>query len=174
MSWTRAAIVVGEVLAVGALLAGMVVWPPLREPGRADAVVLLSGDGDRLPTAQRLLVEGAAPRLVFVGVPDTIAVADLCRQPQPFEVTCLQPRPDNTRSEARVTARLARERAWNRIIVVTSRYHIARARLLFRRCFAGDVQAVGDYPAHGAAFARRQVVHEWLALVHASVLARGC
>jgi uncharacterized SAM-binding protein YcdF (DUF218 family) len=168
-------------LRLSALLAGcavvvtsMVLWPPVREPDRADAVVLLSGDGARLPGALRLMERGVAPTLVFVGTPDVLAVVALCRDPQPFEVVCLRPSPDSTRTEAQATGRLARARRWESMVLVTSRYHIARATLLFGRCFGGTVEAVGDRPGYGWDFARRQIVHEWLAIVHATILARGC
>jgi hypothetical protein len=161
-------------VAAAGVLAAMVVWPPMRQPARADAVVLLSGDGSRLPVALRLMGQGVAPTLVFVGVPDVLEVVAVCRDPQPFEVVCLRPTPDNTRNEARATGELARQRRWTSIVVVSSRFHAARARLLFGRCFDGEVQAVGEYPPYGVDFARRAVVHEWLALGRATLLARGC
>lgn len=163
-----------EIIVGGGLLLVAVVWPPIDPPARADAVVLLSGDGARLPGALRLMEQRIARTLVFVGQPDTVAVEDLCRKAQPFEVVCLRPTPDNTRNEARVTGQLAHERSWETMVVVTSKYHALRARMLFGRCFDGTVDAVGDAPGYGGGFARRQIAHEWLALVHATLLARGC
>lgn len=160
--------------ASGAVLAWMVIWPPTTVPVAADAVVLLSGDGGRLPEALRLMDLEVAPTLVFVGEPDILAVVDLCRDAQQFEVVCLKPSPDTTQTEAQATGELARSRRWKSIVLVTSRYHLTRARLLFKRCFDGTVHTVGDPPGYGPAFARRQIVHEWLGLVHATVLARGC
>jgi uncharacterized SAM-binding protein YcdF (DUF218 family) len=168
------ALVLAEVLAVGGWLGLAVVWPPLDPPRRADAVVLLSGDGARLPVALRLMRRGVAPTLVHVGQADTREVAEVCARPQPFEVVCLRPSPDSTRDEARATARLARTRGWSTMTVVTSRFHAVRARMLFQRCFDGSVEAAGEYPSYGWEFARRAIVHEWLALAHTSVLARGC
>jgi uncharacterized SAM-binding protein YcdF (DUF218 family) len=111
---------------------------------------------------------------VFAGTPDTEAGVAVCRDPQPFEVICLTPSPDSTRNEARATGQLAAERHWKRLLVVTTRYHVARARLLFHRCFAGEVEAIGEYPHLGKLFARRLVVHEWVGLLHATALARDC
>jgi uncharacterized SAM-binding protein YcdF (DUF218 family) len=161
-------------LAGGALLASTVIWPPIEHPRRADAVVLLSGDGGRLPGAVRLMERGVASTLVFVGTPDTIGVLNICRGPQPFEVVCLHPRPDSTRAEARAAGRFARDKGWDSLVVVTSRYHLTRGRMLLRRCFGGTVHAVGDYPQYGREFARRQIVHELLALGHATFVSRGC
>ncbi len=170
----HAAILLVEALAAAALLAAVVIWPPSREPARADAVVLLSGDGARLPKALALMERQVAPSLVFVGQPDTIEVMDICRVPQPFEVVCLRPDPDTTQTEAQATGRLATERRWRSIVVVTSRFHLVRARMLFRRCFDGVVDAVGDYPQYGREFAMNQIRHEWLGLVHATFLERDC
>lgn len=163
-----------ESLAAAALFGIVVVWPPIRPPAHADVVVVLSGDGARLPQGLRLMERGVASTLVFVGRPDILAVVDLCSEPQRFEVICMRPTPDSTRTEAQSTARLAKSRHWKTMVVVTSRFHAARTHLLFRRCFAGQVSVVGGYPRYGAAFARRAVVHEWLGLVQATLLRRQC
>jgi uncharacterized SAM-binding protein YcdF (DUF218 family) len=170
----RAVVLLVELAAGAGLVAAMVVWPAMGQPARADAVVVLSGDGARLPLARSLMERGVAPTLVFVGHPDTVGVANICTGPHPFEVVCLRPSPDNTRSEARATGRLAEERRWKSMIIVTSRLHVTRAELLFGRCFDGDVEAVGEFPSYGRDFARRAAVHEALALVHATLVARGC
>lgn len=150
------------------------VWPPIRQPTTADAVVLLSGDPARLTLARHLMETGVAPTLVLAGNPDTGPIAALCTDPQPFEAVCLLPSPDTTRTEAQVAGELAHSRQWRSMVVVTSRYHATRTRLLFRRCFSGTVAAVGDPPAYGTRFALRQIAHEWLGLVDASLLARDC
>lgn len=50
---------------------------------------------------------------------------------------------DNTADEAAGVMRLARERAWSRLIVVTSKYHTRRTRFAFRRQFEdADVQII--------------------------------
>jgi len=161
-------------LAANAVLLLTIVWPAMPAPTSADAVVLLSGDGARLPATLRLMEEGVAPTLVFVGLPDTQPVADLCEVNQPFEVVCLRPSPDHTRTEAEATGELARSRGWKTLVVSTSKLHATRARMLFRRCFAGHVQVIGDYPHYGWRFLRHGIAHEWLGLVHATVVARAC
>ena len=60
--------------------------------------------------------------------PELLKARDL-----PFEVLSVVPEPSTTRGEAREVARLAAERGWQRIFVVTSSYHVPRARLIFRR-----------------------------------------
>jgi uncharacterized SAM-binding protein YcdF (DUF218 family) len=120
------------------------------------------------------MARNVAPTLVFAGSPDTLAGVAVCRDPQPFEVICLTPENDNTRNEARATGRLAEERHWKRLLVVTTRYHVARTRLLFGRCVPGEVDVIGEFPHHGADFARRLLVHEWVGLLQATTIARGC
>lgn len=63
----------------------------------------------------------------------------------------LEDRSRNTREQAVGVARLARERGWLRVVVVTDRYHLPRALFLFRRAGLG---AGGD-PVQGRGEARR-------------------
>jgi uncharacterized SAM-binding protein YcdF (DUF218 family) len=42
---------------------------------------------------------------------------------------------DNTLEEAETLARVAKEKKWHSVIVVTSNYHTRRARYIFRRVF---------------------------------------
>ena len=71
----------------------------------------------------------------------------LCAGNASFKVVCFLPRPYSTRGEARGFARLARAHGWHSVIVVTSTYHVRRARMLFKRCFDGRVEAVGAEPS---------------------------
>jgi uncharacterized SAM-binding protein YcdF (DUF218 family) len=58
-------------------------------------------------------------------------------------VLCFQPNPFSTQGEARAVARLARAHGWSRVVVVTSTFHVTRARMLFRRCYPGKLWMVG-------------------------------
>ena len=70
-----------------------------------------------------------------------------CRNKNPaYQVICFQPEPRTTQGEAREIARLAGQHGWKSIIVVTSKYHISRARLIVDRCMPGTVRMV-DTPA---------------------------
>lgn len=169
-------VVFGVVLAVVAALAlgASVVWPRTDPPGRADAVVVLSGDhGERLARAKELLAGGVAPTLVLVGTPDSVENLDMCAGRTALDVVCLRPEPDNTRTEAAATAELARSRNWETLVVVTSTPHVTRARLLFDRCFDGALRVVGAELRTGAAAVLKARVHEWFGLVHAHLF-RGC
>ena len=51
-----------------------------------------------------------------------------------IEVICQMPTPSTTRGEAQMVKRLAADRDWQRIVVVTWQYHLVRARYIFSRC----------------------------------------
>jgi len=162
--------VVGVVLTVAFFLR-----PASDRVVRADAVVVPSGDyGERAAAALRLIDRGVASTLVLVGEPDSQAFQDLCRGGQRFEVVCLRPHPDNTRAEARATAQLARTRAWRTVAVVTSTYHVTRARVLWERCFQGRVLMVDAHPSYSRSVVARSLVHEWGGLLQATFVSRTC
>jgi uncharacterized SAM-binding protein YcdF (DUF218 family) len=111
-------------------------------PGSADAIVSLDGDRPRrLRKAVELAAGGVAPTLVVVRA-EAVAPELLKAGNLPFEVLSVVPDPSTTRGEARAMARLAGERGWRRILVVTSSYHIPRARLIFRRALVCELALV--------------------------------
>ena len=112
---------------------------------KADAVMVLAGDRRRLPIALDLVERGVAPILVISdGLDPRWTQANrLCRFGDPARIVCLRPDPYSTRGEARLAARLARERGWDSLVVVSSRFHLFRARTLFERCFHGRLDLVG-------------------------------
>lgn len=166
---------VTAVLLVVAITFIPVVWPETDPPGRADAVFVLSGDhGERLPIAQALIDDGLVDTLVFVGTLDRSEEESLCSSRGRVEYICLRPQPDNTRNEARSAGHLAESRGWRTIVVVTSNFHVARARILFNRCFDGQVRVMGSDPPYGQATLRRQLPAEWLKLGFTLALSRTC
>jgi uncharacterized SAM-binding protein YcdF (DUF218 family) len=159
-------------------LAGLVaasVWlfgfPATDPPGRADAVIVLSGSNrDRLSRARSLMRSGVAPVLVVSDGQHT--VPRLCGRRRPYPVLCVTPEPFSTRGEAEAISRLASVHGWRTVDVVTSRYHVFRARLIVRRCFRGRLRMIGstpdawDYVVGSAA--------EWPKLVVATIFRRAC
>jgi uncharacterized SAM-binding protein YcdF (DUF218 family) len=172
MTRRRVALVAAVLLAaLAALTARYVLWPETDEPGRADAVVVLAGGlGERLPAGRALVEDGTAPVLVV-----SHGSRGCGQRRDGYEIGCFTPRPDRTQVEARAAAALARERGWERLVVVTSTYHVARARTLFERCFDGEVRGVGvDPPTRGGLPTPRNLAREWVGWVHAFVVERGC
>ena len=130
------------------------VWPPAQTgaPAHADAIVMLSGDRDRLPAAERLIRDGVAPVLLLSSVHETpgwLAAVRLCRAGayDGATVVCPEAQPYSTRGEAETFSRLAEQRGWSSLVVVSSTYHLTRASILFHRCYAGRLSLVGaPYP----------------------------
>lgn len=114
-------------------------------PARADAVIVLAGSKKRLPVALGLMRDGAARTLVVSDglEPRNRLAVSVCTTRQAFAVVCPKPDPYSTRGEAQLIGRLASERGWRSLVVVTSRFHLLRARLLVERCFPGRVTMVG-------------------------------
>lgn len=113
--------------------ARLFVWPRVdADRAAADAVVVLDGERPRrIRRGVELVAAGVAPTLVVVRC--EAYAPELLDRPLPFEVVSFEPVPGTTRGEARATARLARDRDWRRLVVVTSTYHVTRTRLIFRR-----------------------------------------
>ncbi|HEX5586476.1 MAG TPA: YdcF family protein [Acidimicrobiia bacterium] len=168
--WARRTVVVVillvlvPVLVVGVSLR-LFVWPRTDHVEPADAVVVLAGgDGERLNRGLELMGQGVAPTLVLSFGPNR-----LCNFVQPFPVVCFAPSPENTRGEAEAIGRLAAERGWTNLVLVTSTPHITRARLLVERCYPGRLQVASATPSSsvpGWAFA---IAHEWAGLAEATV-----
>jgi uncharacterized SAM-binding protein YcdF (DUF218 family) len=112
----------------------------------ADAVVVLGGEHDgREDYGLSLAREGWAPTVVISNPypADDSVMRRVCGQSgSGVEVICLKPFPLTTRGEADMVHRLAAQRSWDRVIVVSWRHHLPRARLVFRQCFSDDPQAL--------------------------------
>ena len=137
----RIAAVVLVALAAASVL--MFAWAPFAtsHPKKVNAIVVLAGSGKRLPVALRLWHRGVARwLLVSKDSLDKRRVA-LCADP-PAHVVCFQAKPYSTRGEARWTTRFARHEGWRSLAVVSSRFHLFRARLLFRRCTGARIELV--------------------------------
>lgn len=123
------------------------VRPQVDEPRQADAVLVLGGTaaGQRYLRGLQLAHDGMAPTLVLSNPyrPADPVLDAICGRSQPgFEVLCFAPDPRTTLGEGRELHRLASERGWRTVIVVTSTSHISRARYIIGKCFAGELVLV--------------------------------
>lgn len=147
-------------------------------PRQADAVVMLGPglNGERVREALRLVRRGRAPVLVVSRArdPGWAAGQELCRGGRRFQVLCIRATPYTTRGEARTVDRLASKRHWGSLVIVTSTYHVTRARLLYRRCFDGRLDVVGADPEASLGEWAGAIAHEWGGLAYAATLARSC
>jgi uncharacterized SAM-binding protein YcdF (DUF218 family) len=138
-------------------------------PAKADAVVVLSGTKQRLPVGERLVREGFAPLLVVSRSTDpTIAEQRACRT----GALCFRAVPYSTRGEARAIARLAAAHGWHTVDVVTSQFHVFRARILIQRCYHGGLRMVGA--PERLLRLPIDIAKETAKLVYQEVVARGC
>jgi hypothetical protein len=147
-------VTLGAALLVVLVSLPLFVLPAVDEPEdvRArpvDAVVVLGGGGgERLPTGLGLLgrLTGPPPVLLLSlpYEPPLLTCGTVPGHPN-VEVECLRPDPLTTSGEAADVTSLAAERGWQRLVVVTSDYHVTRSRVLFSRCadrLAPDLQVL--------------------------------
>jgi uncharacterized SAM-binding protein YcdF (DUF218 family) len=139
-------------------------------PARADAVVVLQGSKTRLPLGYRLVQEGYAPLLIVSRGSGLPLERRLCDRDAPIEVVCFSA--TSTRGEARIVSHIAHERNLESLDVVTSQFHVFRARRIFERCYDGELHMVGS--AQSPWLIPKVMATESAKLAYQSVFARGC
>jgi hypothetical protein len=156
-----------------AATARLFVWPERGMPARVDAIVMLNGPGNRLPTALGLAWAHRAPVVVISrGSPYWARGSGCAPQIPGVRVICFGPDPATTRGEAEFTGRLARRYHWHSIVLVTTTPQDTRARLRVQRCFPGSIYVMTAHlPAHDWPYA---LVYEWGATLKALLLQRSC
>ncbi len=118
---------------------------------KADALIVLSDDNfyaDRATRAAELFREGKAPIVVASGrrLRPMAGIAELMehdlveRGVPKDKIVRLAHDADNTQEEAEALTKLAVQRKWHSVIVVTSNYHTRRARYIFRRVFPQGIE----------------------------------
>lgn len=137
------AVVLTLVLAWGVAGYVLLVKPSLNAPRHVDAVIVLgppTADG-RFDVGYQLVKSGYASTLVVSGpTPNVPQLKELCHDGiAKAKIICFQPEPRTTRGEAQKIEELAQRYRWKSIMVVTSTYHVSRARTIIQRCFSGTV-----------------------------------
>lgn len=135
------------VLIVGAAGYPVYVRPQTEAPRAADAILVLGGTASapRYLEGLELAQQGLAPTLVLSNPyrPADPVLDGLCARPQGgFTLECFAPAPTTTLGEGRELRRLAQERGWETVIVVTSTSHVSRARFIIGKCFDGQLVMV--------------------------------
>jgi uncharacterized SAM-binding protein YcdF (DUF218 family) len=119
-------------------------WVVDEPAAHADAIVLLGDDNfyaDRATHAAELWRQGVAPIIVASGRrlrPDAglseLMEHDLIERGVPKDkIMRLTQDADNTIEEARVVGKLAQERHWKSMVIVTSNYHTRRTRYIYEK-----------------------------------------
>src|SRR6267154_2574903 len=154
---------------------------------KSDAIVELSIDNfyaDRATRAAELYRKGLAPVVVASGVRlrpyagvGELMEHDLIERGVPKEKIFRFPHDaENTREEAEALVKLATERKWRRVIIVTSNFHTRRTRYIFRHVFPGNISVSvagardGDFdPEHW--FEKRKSIKQFMGEVGGMVVA---
>lgn len=105
----------------------------------ADAIIVLGGEHDGREDYGLSLARAGWARTVVLSNPYDDAdpvMRRVCKKIDDIDVSCVRPAPLTTRGEAVFVRRLADEHHWQRVIIVSWRYHLPRARLVFEQCFS--------------------------------------
>jgi len=135
----------------------------LTSPGkpavRADAAFVLGGSaGDRELQAAEVYRQGLVRTFVMTGMEDMIPEAELLelhwrahllkRAGIPAESIVIDAFSTNSDDEAFIGLKLARERGWKRVLVLSDPPHMRRLSLIWGRAFAGSGIELHFVPSH--------------------------
>ena len=109
-------------------------YPRTDPPARTDATFFLASDGGHAALQERPELRTGA---VVVSRPRSVADLPVFAVCEEAGVTCIAPSPETTQGEAETFARLAEERGWESVTVVSQTSHAPRIRILMGRCFPG-------------------------------------
>lgn len=116
---------------------------------RTDAIVVPTGGSGRIGRGLALLQSGAARRMLVTGVAPEVRASELAAEyrvsPRLF-TCCVDLGQDaiDTRSNAQETASWVKRRGYRSVRLVTSDWHVPRARLELVSALGGGVTVVGD------------------------------
>lgn len=165
-------------LTIGLASVPLFLFPTRAGATHADAVVVLAGGrGERIETGIDLAVRGYGEVVVVstgTGARLEHIDCDAGTGPQGVAVLCMEPAFDTTRGEAQAVAELAESRGWDRILLVTSTYHLTRARWKFERCLDAEVIPVAAKPDIALPTHVNSVFHEWVGLAISQTVSRSC
>ena len=147
MIWRTVAILV-LAWALGFAVFMMSLGKPL-EGETTDAIVVLTGGPGRIDRGLALMQQHAAKRMLVSGVDPDVRPRELAAEykvsPGLFECCIdLGHEAVDTRSNADETARWVREHHYASVRLVTSDWHMPRARLELAHALGSDVELIGD------------------------------
>lgn len=163
----------GAVALVGLTSAQAVLVPQVDSPDRVDAIVIVAGaNDDRYVYARHLAETGVSGRILVSqpspgGRSDYASAIDaycanspvLARDGRRIHIECFQPDVSTTEGETTAATRIARERGYESLLVVTYWGHVSRVRIYFEQCFDGPVY-VTDTPRPLTKSRKDALLHE--------------
>ena len=123
--------------------------PAPADTPKVDAIVAITGGPGRIEQGARLLAEGRAKRMLIAGADPSVREADLLvrlQAPQNLFDCCVDLGSESvdTRSNAEEAKRWMDRHRFKSLRLVTSDWHMRRARYEFNRQFDHDVRIVPD------------------------------
>ena len=119
-----------------------------------DAVVVLAGGKGRIEEGVRLYRAGGGGALYLIGVDPSVRMRDLVKE-QPGEQILLENMSTNTLENALYARDLLARKQVRSLQLITSRYHMLRAQLIFRNVLPKDI-AIYPHPVDS-----RNLREEW-------------
>ena len=152
----------------------MLLLPGPGDATKSDAIVVLTGGPGRIDRGLDLLQHHAAQRLLISGVAPEVRPRELAakyHRPMALFVCCIDlgHQAIDTRSNADETAGWVRAHHYRSVRLVTSDWHLARARLELVAELGNDAQVIGDgvpsNPRFGLLIAEyNKLLIRWVAL----------
>jgi uncharacterized SAM-binding protein YcdF (DUF218 family) len=116
---------------------------------KADAIIVITGGKGRIEHAARLLRDGKGQRMLIAGADPSVRKVDLVRRLELKRslLDCcvdLGSESVDTRSNAEEAKRWIERRGYKSVRLVTSDWHMRRARYEFNRQIPGNVTVISD------------------------------
>ena len=145
-----------------------------RDP--ADAILALGGDSRAAKDAYRLAQTGVARMVVLSDpYPPPSQLEGICtRNPGTVPILCFHPDPSTTQGEAEELRALVAAHGWHHVIVMAPTFHISRARLIVRRCFAGQLEMVPVPESYPLDYWLYHFGYQTAGFAKALLVTRGC
>lgn len=143
--------------ALGFALFAVTLPKPADDNRRTDAIVVLTGGGGRMARGIALMERGRARRMLVSGVDRLVKPAELAAENDASKrifACCIDLGKESvdTRSNAEETARWMRRRRFRTMRLVTTDWHMNRARYELSRRLTDDVEIVADGVKSNASF----------------------
>lgn len=165
-------VLLSGLLATALTAAQAVLFPQVDSPARVDAIVVVAGANDDRYVYARHLAENGVTDHVLVSQPPSAsgryaaAISSYCastpvlaRGGRQIDVECFSPDVDTTEGETTAATRVARQRGYESLLVVTYWGHVSRVRIYFEQCFDGPVY-VTDTPRPTQISRKYALLHE--------------
>jgi uncharacterized SAM-binding protein YcdF (DUF218 family) len=123
--------------------------PAPGDVARTDGIVVITGGAGRIEHGVEILADGHGKRLLVAGADPAVTKTDLVRRlggKRKLLECCVDLGSESvdTRSNAEETRRWLERRKYRSVRLITSDWHMRRARYEFRRVLADDYQVVPD------------------------------